>query len=275
MDAEKWQYIQRRNIEAFDDTYAYCKLNQILSASVVDSQRTQRIFLEGEELFLEKISKNKQCRVVVSKKSVLEAAQNYVDKGYATCLLSFASATNPGGGTLKGALGQEESLCRCSTLYPCLTTQEIVSKFYEIHKVTKTNENNDDCIYTSNVCVFKNDKNLVKLKQEDWWNVNIITCAAPDLRNIKQEKISYEKLLKIFESRIKRIFEIAMFNRNNALILGAFGCGAYKNPPEIVSKAFKNVIIEYGNFFDVIEFAIYQVNKSSKNYEIFSKQLLN
>jgi hypothetical protein len=44
-------------------------------------------------------------------------------------VLNFASARHPGGGFLKGANAQEESLARCTGLYACLTRQA-VSGYY-------------------------------------------------------------------------------------------------------------------------------------------------
>ncbi len=72
-------------------------------------------------------------------------------------MLNFASATNPGGGVVKGSSAQEECLCRCSVLYPCLDTRKMWAKFCDPHRQAGDPLYNDDCIYTPRVRVIKSD----------------------------------------------------------------------------------------------------------------------
>lgn len=104
------------------------------------------------------------------------------------------------------------------------------------------------------------------MKEQDWFQVDIITCAAP---YIAKRRYSNKTPLKaLFKSRIRNIFEVAIEHDIEVLILGAFGCDAFKNPPEIVAKAFKEVITEnqYGEQFKKIVFAI----KSTVNSDSFT-----
>jgi uncharacterized protein (TIGR02452 family) len=55
------------------------------------------------------------------------------------------------------------------------------------------------------------------------------------------------------------------------LILGAFGCGAFRNPPEIVAKVFNNVMQDYLCYFDTIEYSVYHTEREVANYEAFKK----
>lgn len=66
-------------------------------------------------------------------------------------------------------------------------------------------------------------------------------------------------------------FIVAQTTGADVLILGAFGCGAFKNPPEVVAQLFKEAVDEFGSFFEVIEFAVYHSEKSSRNFEAFSE----
>ncbi len=55
------------------------------------------------------------------------------------------------------------------------------------------------------------------------------------------------------------------------LILGAFGCGAFKNPPEVVAEAAYEIVKEYIHSFETIEFAIYSSEGESKNMSVFKR----
>lgn len=55
------------------------------------------------------------------------------------------------------------------------------------------------------------------------------------------------------------------------MILGAFGCGAFKNKTEIVARAYKNVIADYLQAFKTIEFAVYCTPKDDSNYRAFER----
>ena len=103
--------------------------------------------------------------------------------GKKVAVLNFASATNPGGGVTRGASAQEECLCRCSGLYSSLNVPETWDLFYTPHRKSKNPIHNDDIIYTPSVTVFKTDTvNPALMQEKDWYKVDIITCAAPNLR---------------------------------------------------------------------------------------------
>ena len=200
-------------------------------------------------------------------------------------MLNFASATNPGGGVVYGSSAQEESICRCSTLYPCLDVDEMWDKFYEPHGEADDPLYNNDCIYTPFVKVFKSDSNFPELMQEsEWWDVDVITCAAPNLRSVPSNimnpnagsskvEISYDGLRELLKSRVKRVFEIAIVNGAQVLILGAFGCGAFRNPPKLVAEVFAEYTREYRNCFDVVEYAVFYVEHERANFEAFREEM--
>ena len=65
------------------------------------------------------------------------------------------------------------------------------------------------------------------------------------------------------------------------LILGAFGCWVFQNPPEVVARAYKEVLAEFEYDFDTVEFAVYcptreqTVNPRGNNYAVFKRVLGN
>lgn len=264
------------NVKIFEDTRALCKTNRTIANAIKLSNEHQEIFLEGEPVLPEPKQFSEAAKIVVSKRRSFEAAWRYV--GYETCVLNFASATNPGGGVAWGSTAQEECLCRCSTLYANLVVRENWNRFYEPHRRQNNPLYNDDCIYTPDVLVFKTDSRIpMLLDPEDWLQCNVITCAAPNLRTNKdgsvRVSITDEELENLHIKRMRRILSIAAARGNEVVILGAYGCGAFKNPPEVVAKAMKKVVEEFRNYFRIIEFAVYCSPRDEKNYAVFNKVL--
>ena len=60
---------------------------------------------------------------------------------------------------------------------------------------------------------------------------------------------------------------------NEAVILGAFGCGAFRNPPAVVAQAMKTVVQECRKNFETIEFAVYCSPRDDANYRVFQSVL--
>ena len=275
---------RNENVLIFEDTEKICKENKKLAESIICSVKSQKLILENEVFNTDDSSNNKEkATVVVSKKRTLQAASAY--RGLKTVVHNFASATNPGGGVVKGSSAQEECLCRCSTLYFCLNTKEMINGFYNPHRAAKDPIHNDDIIYTPRVIVFKTDtSDPMLMSEQDWYSLDVITCAAPNLRpvpgnqfnsgdGIEPVKVSDADLLKIHERRLSRILDTAIANGAEAIVLGAFGCGAFQNKPEVVALAAKNVIKNYIHAFKNIEFAVYCSPRDERNYTVFERSL--
>lgn len=274
-----------RNAEIFQDTERRYRTDSTLAAVVNASIAAQTFIAEKESVDIPVAQAANKAKIVVSGKRSLEAAEPYAKQGKKVCVLNFASASNPGGGVVHGSSAQEECICRCTTLYPCLNLSVMWDAFYMPHRKADNPLYNNDCIYTPNVCVFKSDTNFSEpLPKAEWWNVNILTCAAPNLRERPSNamnpnagstaaKISATELEKLLTSRIRRIFEVAVANGNEVLILGAFGCGAFRNPPELVARVFWKVMQDYLCYFETIEYAVYHTEREIANFEAFKNAM--
>lgn len=192
----------------------------------------------------------------VESNASFNAAKKYLQYGK-TAVLNFANPHYPGGGVHNGAMAQEECLCRSSNLYPCISNKNVFNDYYLYHKDMNHYFFSDRLIYTKSVTVFKDDSDVPQIMpKSEWFNIDVITCAAPYIA--KREYTNKTALKELFKGRIKNIFEAAIDNDVEVIILGAFGCGAFKNSPEVVAKAFHEVIDEnsYGSYFKKIVFAI-------------------
>lgn len=224
--------------------------------------------------------------VAVAKSKTFEAAirlhREYSLKKIA--VLNFASAIRPGGGVKGGSSAQEESLCRCSTLFPTLDRRWLWGKYYDVNRAANDVRHSDACIYSPGVIICKTDESIPeRLSSSDWVTVDMISCAAPNFRNEPSNwqnpetgaavKISELQLFEIHFRRAKHILTIAAANHVDILVLGAFGCGAFCNDPTIVAKAYRAAIPEYRGHFDRIEFAIYCRDNETENYDAFRKEM--
>jgi uncharacterized protein (TIGR02452 family) len=284
---------REKNIAIFEDTIEMCLTHPVLMMSVKASVETQEL-TDEETFFVYEddmlITRDARARVVISEKRSLAAAQPYAMEGKRVAVLNFAAWTTPGGGVCCGSSAQEESLCRCSTLYPCISEDSVREEFYEPHKAKRKVDpkymlHNDDLIYTPDVTVFKSDTSMPELlPSEEWYKVDVITCAAPKLKLSSMDKehlgvsddllsIGEDELKDIFRSRITKILTVALAHDVDVVILGAFGCGAFKNPPALVAQVFNEVIEEFIYSFDVIEFPIFHVGNEDENYNAFCKYI--
>ena len=273
---------KKLNIEVYEDTAERCRTNARLRESIERSIREQKFTGERENI----IVKNRKifterANIIVSQKRTLEAAKAYANTKVA--VLNFASASHPGGGVTTGAGAQEESICRCSTLHPCLLAPKMEKQFYEPHWHQKNALHDDNCIYTPGVTVIKTDTSAPELLDEsDWYNIDVITCAAPNLRNFERQKgllvdkygcgsITDKGLKQLHIKRLRRILDIAISNKVESIILGAFGCGAFMNDPRIVADATAEAIKDYLHAFKNIEFAVFCRTGFEQNYKEFCK----
>ena len=272
-------------ISVFNDTMDFVTTK--FSGPTLRAQMSTRIISDPEDFRGEKYYDDPAI-IKVTNRDTFTAAKEYANiinstnEGFVG-VLNFASSTNPGGGVTKGSTAQEECLCRCSNLYLTLYQEKCIREYYNINKKYMSNLGSDAIIYSRNVYVFK-DKDYNMLPVEDRFYVDVLTCAAPNLRenprnqynsNASEEKLTLtdEELYNIHVKRARNILNVAVKNEDDYLILGAFGCGAFRNNPEIVAKAYKDVLQDYMYCFKVIDFAIID-GKYSNNYEIFKRIIL-
>ena len=228
-------------------------------------------------------SRIKNGVIQITKHKSFEAAE-LLHKTYPNSrigVLNFANAFHPGGGVESGSRAQEESLCRCSTLFPVLNAPVLWKNYYEYNRNHYSPLANNRVIYSPDIIVFKSDNDIPNIKEEkEFLKVDILTCAAPNLRSkssplleiaVKGEKISDEELYRIHYSRAEHILRVALRNNISILVLGAFGCGAFQNNPRVVAKAYNDILNKYKIQFDLIEFAIYCRDYETENFDAFNE----
>lgn len=276
---------RERLIQVFEDTRQFIRENPALAQKAEEARQATE-FYPVEEYPQISAQPGRTGTIRVTKHKTFEAAtaihQSHPE--WRIAVLNFASATTPGGGVTKGSSAQEESLCRCSTLYPALTSNALWDAYYSVNRAARNPLYTDALIYTPNVTICKTDDQFPeRLEQSDWTEVDVITCAAPNLRqrpgnmyNLDQSApvvVSPEELLALHKSRARHILTVAASKGVDAIVLGAFGCGAFQNDPTVVAEAYKDVLEEMKGYFSLIEFAIYCRPRETANYDAFSRIL--
>lgn len=274
-----------KRIEIFEDTMRLCRENSRLAAAVKYSRDNTKFYAADDYPEVNKVGKS--GKISVTAERTLQAAKRLSSEysGKKIAVLNFASATNPGGGVTKGSSAQEEALCRCSTLYPCLNTKELFGQFYGMHRARSDVRYTDSCIYTPSVYSIKSDTNAPEaVLESEWFSVDVITCAAPNLRpkpynamnpgHGNAAKVTPAELLAIHKKRGAHILDIAAANGADVLVLGAFGCGAFRNDPQVVARAYKEILADKAKMFDEVVFAVYCPPKDTGNYDTFKRVLV-
>ena len=237
------------------NTVQMCRTLPELKDAIRHSRQEQFIVKHEDVINYEELAPQRTTQFVVSGKRTFEAAKGYSGKKVA--VLNYANNHNIGGAPFSAG-AQEESLCRCSTLYPCLQAKK--EEFYDYHQRlfregTIGYMGNDDLIYTPDVVVFKTDERTPTvhpemMRQDDWYRVDVITSAAPELQRIPRPH-DYEEQI---TPRIKKILDVAASQHVDVLILGAWGCGAFRNPIDVVARVFRTLLENY--HFETVEFAL-------------------
>lgn len=211
---------------------------------------------------------NPITQIEVVNQDCIDVVKDLLYECYRPCLLNFASAKQPGGGVLTGATAQEEEICRRSDLFLSLVGySNLAEKFNVIPKEQIYGHNTGWIIYSPGVVFFKDKKYRPILD----FSCDVISCAAPN-RNQPESKNGWENETK---RRMRNIFRAAYINDRDSLVLGAWGCGVFKNPPEEIAKWWHEIIFEseFRDRFKKIVFAVLNdKNSVSNNYKVFKKE---
>jgi uncharacterized protein (TIGR02452 family) len=186
-----------------------------------------------------------ETRVQVTNETTLGASLRLVERGLRPLALNFANGIHPGGGYLSGARAQEEVLCRSSALYQTLVDDPM----YEEHRKRPLPDSTDWAIYSPDVPVFRKDDGTAL---QHPWLLCFITCAAPYAPVIGQPQAG-----DLLQRRIHRVLAIARSHGHSALVLGAWGCGAFGNNPHRTAIDFRQALEnEFSGAFSDVTFAV-------------------
>jgi uncharacterized protein (TIGR02452 family) len=222
----------------------------------------------------------------------LAVAKNMLEEGLNPCVMNLADAYIACGFYKRGSSAQEESLCRATTLSRSLfqffkaktgkADRYAVEAGVKIKEYAYPMDLNFGGIYSPDVTVFRNGLDHHALLDETY-KVGIVSVAALDFNEKHGKNREYQTAdggistegVEVLKNKIRTIFRIALSNGHNALVAGAFGCGAFRLPVDKVAALFHEILNEqeFKNKFTKVTFAILDKEgakgKFAPFYELF------
>ena len=196
----------------------------------------------------------------------LKAARMMVEMGEKPVVLNIANRRNPGGGVMKGADAQEETLSRRTNLFRSLYQFAPYAGQYGVtpsrHQYPL--DRNFGGIYSPGITVFRDTEQKGYALLEEPFKIAVVSVAGMNRPDLTPSGMIAEWYVEPIKNKIRTIFRIALANGHDAVILGALGCGAFRNPPRHVARLFYEVMEEeeFKNKFKSLYFAILEDHNS-------------
>jgi uncharacterized protein (TIGR02452 family) len=207
-------------------------------------------------------------RVEVTPETTLAAARRLVEREGAIRLLvlNFASAKNAGGGFLGGSRAQEESLARSSALYASLQEGQ---EYYDQNRRSRSTLYTDHAILSPDVPVFREDDGAL-LDQP--YVVSLFTMPAVNVGALRPGGGDHARVETVMAGRVEKLLALAAAERFEELVLGAWGCGVFRNDPRLIARLFHDALFgpdRWARKFGRVTFAVYTSARERENLDAF------
>lgn len=201
--------------------------------------------------------------------STVDAILKLAAEGKETAVLNFASAKNPGGGFLNGAMAQEESLAASSCLYTTLTAHE---KYYKENRNCGSMMYTNYAIYSPNVVFFRDGRFGFLHKPV---LASILTLPAVNMGQVLLKGEDVKQAEQVMKQRMKLVLAIFAKQECKHLILGAYGCGVFRNDPKQIALWWKELVEEFfRGKFETVVFAVLDRSEKQQCFQAFQNIFL-
>ena len=210
------------------------------------------------------------ARVEVTPETTLAAARRLTEREGAgrVLVLNFASAKNPGGGFLGGSRAQEESLARSSALYASLQNAQ---EYYDENRRARTTLYTDHAIVSPDVPVFRDDDGTLL---ERPYVVTFFTMPAVNVGALRESSDAADQVERTMAQRVDYVMAYAASAGYLDLVLGAWGCGVFRNDPRMIARLFHDALYDddsdWAPKFRRIVFAVHDPTGTSENRAAFA-----
>ena len=197
-------------------------------------------------------------RTGVGNVDCIELGRAFAGKGFNPVILNFSGINKPNGMVAKGYKAQEESICRRSDLAQGLSQYYTPDWAASVCVPHKENRYPLDplygCVYTPQATIFRTGESLGCALLDEPFRLAFLSTGAIRKRDVADFG---EKDAAITRERIRTVFRAGLERGHDCLILGAWGCGAFKNPVDVMAGLFNEVLTEpaFRNRYRAVLFA--------------------
>ena len=224
------------------------------------SMMRNTVFYEREFRVDNIVNKHDPTVIEVQNMDCLQAGVDLKDLGYSPAILNMASRSNPGGGVVTGAGAQEESLFRRTNLFRSLYQFTRYASQYGVKRSQHQYplDRNFGGVYTPDAVFFRENERNGYALMDTPVTLSFIAVAGVNRPDLTSDGMIAAHLVETVKNKIRTIFRIGLAHGHDALVLGALGCGAFRNPPRHVARLFHEVMDEqeFKNKYRQIVFAI-------------------
>lgn len=209
-----------------------------------------------------------QTKIIVKNDDSIHCGHALQEEGYNPVVLNLASRRNPGGGVKNGSRAQEESLFRSTNLFLSMYRYAEYAEDYGLEKsrFQYPMPVRFGGIYVPKATVFRaGAKDDFALLDTPYY-MSFVAVAAINHPELDADGNICEEDANLTKNKMRTMLRIGLLNGHDSIVLGAFGCGAFHNPPKHIARLFHGVIDEkeFKDKYKLIAFAILEDHNSPR-----------
>ena len=193
--------------------------------------------------------------------------------GYRPAVLNMASRSMPGGGVINGVGAQEETLFRRTNLFRSL--YQFTDALVPGRQLIPVREGerypldrNFGGVYTPDALLFRESESAGYKLMERPERLSFIAVAGINRPEMKDATHLADSMVEGTKNKIRTILRIGLRHGHDSLVLGALGCGAFRNPPSHIARLFHEVFDEpeFRNKYRLVSFAILDDHNAHRSH---------
>ncbi len=238
-----------------------------------DKEMMRKTVFYEHEFHVDDAPQNSETTLVeIQNIDCLYAGVQLKEQGYNPAVLNMASRSNPGGGVTTGAGAQEETLFRRTNLFRSLYQFAPYARQYAIapsrHQYPM--DRNYGGVYTPDAVYFRENEQKGYALLDDPVTLSFISVAGMNRPELTPDNMIAAHLVEPVKNKMRTIFRIGLAHGHDSLVLGALGCGAFRNPPRHVARLFHEVMDEpeFKNKYKIIVFAILDYHNAHHRHNV-------